>query len=183
VKPGKYKARLETTNGSSETEITLLSNPNIYATEDEWNEQQNILKTIFSNITEIHNAVNDMRRVKKQLQNQVEVLKEKLGSEKVLTEAKNLLKSVEIWESNIVESRIQNGQDVINWPSKINSEFFNIKGLVDAPDPRVTQGIKTRLADLQNEWGIQKKNLDILKKSILDYNQLYKSQQLDAIIL
>lgn len=93
------------------------------------------------------------------------------------------MKSIEGWESNIVESRIQNGQDVINWPSKINSEFFNIKGLADSQDPRVTQGIKTRLADLQTEWNTQKKNLEALRKSILDYNQLYKSQQLDAVIL
>ena len=54
VKPGKYKAKLETKNGSSETEITLLSNPSIQATEAEWDEQQSILKTIVSNITEIH---------------------------------------------------------------------------------------------------------------------------------
>ena len=183
VKPGKYKAKLETKNGNAETEITLLPNPNIQATETEWNEQQSILKTIVSNIKEIHTTVNEVRRVKKQLQNQVDVLKEKAGAEKVLAEAKNLLKSIEGWESNVVESRIQNGQDVINWPSKINSEFFNIKSLADVPDPRVTQGIKNRLSDLQNEWNTQKKNLEPLKKSILDYNQLYKSQQLDAIIL
>jgi hypothetical protein len=183
VKPGKYKAKLETKNGSAETEITLLSNPSIQATEAEWNEQQSILKTIVSNITEIHKTVNEVRKVKKQLQNQVDVLKDKTGAEKVMTEAKNLLKSIEGWESNIVESRIQNGQDVINWPSKINSEFFNIKGLADSPDPRVTQGIKTRLADLQSEWNTQKKNLEALRKSIMDYNQLYKSQQLDAVIL
>jgi hypothetical protein len=93
------------------------------------------------------------------------------------------LKSIDTWESTIVESRIQNGQDVINWPSKINSEFFNIKMLADSPDPRITQGIKNRLSDLQSEWNTQKKNLESIKKSILDYNQLYKSQQLDAVIL
>ena len=183
VKPGKYKAKIETKLGNAETEITVLANPSIQATEAEWNEQQSFLKTIVSNIGEIHKTVNEIRRVKKQLQNQTEILKEKNGAEKVLTEAKNLLKSIEGWESNVVESRIQNGQDVINWPSKINSEFFNIKVLADAPDPRITQGLKNRLADLQAEWTTHKKNLESIKKAILDYNQLYKSQQFDAIIL
>ena len=183
VKPGKYKVKLESKNESAEADITLLSNPNILATDAEWNEQQQILKTIVSNIIEIHKAVNEVRKVKKQLQNQIDVLQEKSSAEKVLNEAKSLLKNIDAWESNIVESRIQNGQDVINWPSKINSEFFNIKGLADTPDPRVTQGIKTRLADLQTEWNTQKKNLESLKKAILDYNQLYKSENLQAIIL
>lgn len=183
VKPGKYKVKLETKGSSDETEIILLSNPNIQATDAEWNEQQNILKTIVSNITEIHKAVNEIRKVKKQLQNQVEIWKDKAGAEKVLSEAKSLVKNIEGWESNIVESKIQNGQDVINWPSKINSEFFNIKGLADSPDPRVTQGIKNRLADLQSDWNTQKQKLEALRKAVLDYNQLYKSEGLDAIVL
>ena len=81
-----------------------------------------------------------------------------------------------------MEGRIQNGQDVINWPSRLNVEFFNIKRLADAPDPRITQGIKARLADLQAQWNAEKGKLEAIKKSVAAYNTLYKSQQLEALI-
>ena len=110
-------------------------------------------------------------------------MKENTAAQKVLDEAKKLVKDIDAWEANIVEGRIQNGQDVINWPSKINVEFFNILNRADAADPRITDGVKKRLSDLQSQWAAEKSKLTAIKKSIADYNSLYKSQQLDAIQL
>lgn len=181
--PGKYKAVLTVNGEVSETELTVLPNPNINATEKDWVEQQQILAEIVSSISDMHKQVNDMRKVKKQLTHHTEIFKDNKTGEKILAEAKKLTKEIDAWESNIVEGRIQNGQDVINWPSKLNAEFFNIKGLADAPDPRITQGIKTRLGDLKTQWSNEKAKLNALKKSVADYNALYKSQQLEAVVL
>jgi hypothetical protein len=159
-----------------------LPNPNISATDNDWNEQQQILSTIVSSISEMHQQVNDLRKVKKQLSHHTEIFKGVKSAENILGEAKKLIKDIDNWESTIVEGRIQNGQDVINWPSKLNVEFFNIKGLADAPDPKITQGIKNRLADLQSQWNAEKIKLTVIKKSITAYNALYKSQQHEAII-
>lgn len=182
VPPGKYKAQLNFNGTISETEMIVLANPNISATENDWNEQQQILSSIVSSISEMHQQVNDLRKVKKQLTHHSDIFKGVKTAEKVLDEAKKLIKDIDAWESNIVEGRIQNGQDVINWPSKLNVEFFNIKGLADAADPKITQGIKTRLADLQSQWNAEKIKLSAIKISLAAYNTLYKSQQLEAII-
>ena len=127
--------------------------------------------------------MNEIRKIKKQLVQQSEFLKENKTAEKVLEEAKKLTKDIDAWEANIVEGRIQNGQDVINWPSRLNVEFFNVLSRADAADPRITDGVKKRLSDLQSQWTSEKSKLTAIKKSISDYNALYKSQQLDAIQL
>lgn len=181
VVPGKYKARLEFNSTIAETGITLLPNPNIAASEKDWAEQQQILSVIVAAISEMHQAVNDIRKVKKQLAYHSEIFKEVKAADKIIEEAKKLIKDIDAWEADIVESRIQNGQDVINWPSKLNAEFFNLKALADAADPRITQGIKNRLADLQTKWASEKEKLNTIKKSLADYNIVYKSQQLEAI--
>lgn len=182
VAPGKYKAQLNFNGIISETEIAVLPNPNISATDSDWDEQQKILSSIVSSISEIHQQVNDFRKVKKQLTHHTDIFKEVKSAEKVLDEAKKLIKDIDAWESTIVEGRIQNGQDVINWPSKLNVEFFNIKNLADAADPKITQGIKNRLADLQSQWSAEKLKLEAIKKTVGAYNTLYKSQQLEAIV-
>jgi len=183
VPPGKYKAELNVNGAISETEITLLPNPNIVATEKEWIEQQQVLQSIVTSISEMHQRVNEFRKVKKQLNNQIDVLKENKSAEKIIEQAKALIKEIDIWEGNIVEGRIQNGQDVINWPSKLNAEFFNIKGLADATNPKITEGIKIRLADLQAQWEKEKAGGLNIKKSIEAYNEQYKALKLDAIQL
>ena len=182
VPPGKYKAQLNFNGTIAETEMMVLANPNISATPADWNEQQQILSSIVSSISEMHQQVNALRKIRKQLAHHSDILKGVKPAEKVLGEAKKLIEGIDAWESNIVEGRIQNGQDVINWPSKLNVEFFNIKRLADAPDPRITQGIKARLADLQSQWNAEKGKLEAIKKSVAEYNALYKSQQLEALI-
>ena len=183
VPPGKYKAELNVNGTISETEITLLPNPNIVATEKDWTEQQQVLRSIIASISEMHQRVNELRKVKKQLNNQIDVLKDNKSAEKIIEQAKELIKEIDGWEANIVEGRIQNGQDVINWPSKLNAEFFNIKGLADATNPKITEGIKIRLADLKAQWEKEKAAGSTIKKSIENYNEQYKALKLDAIQL
>ncbi len=182
VPPGNYKAQLNFNGTIAETEMTVLANPAIAATAADWNEQQQVLASITAAISEMHQQVNELRKIRKQLVHHSDILKGVKPAEKVLGEAKKLIESIDAWESNIVEGRIQNGQDVINWPSKLNVEFFNIKRLADAADPRITQGIKTRLADLQAQWNAEKGKVEAIKKSLAAYNTLYKSQQLEAVI-
>ena len=181
VAPGKYKAKLDFNHQTSETDILLLANPKINATENDWKEQQDILATITANISDIHQQVINIRKLKKQLTQQIEILKEVKTADTVVTEAKKISKEIDDWEKNIVESRIQNGQDVINWPSRINTEFFNIKGVADAADPIITQGTKARLADLQAQWQTEKAKLREIKKMIINYNSLYKMKGLEAV--
>ena len=183
VAPGQYRAKLELNGNTTETDLTIFGNPNINATAKDWEEQQQVLSSITSAISDIHRNVNEIRKIKKQLVQQTEFLKENKTAEKVLEEAKKLTKDIDAWEANIVEGRIQNGQDVINWPSRLNVEFFNVLNRADAADPRITDGVKKRLSDLQSQWTSEKSKLTAIKKSISDYNALYKSQQLDAIQL
>ena len=110
-------------------------------------------------------------------------MKDNKSAEKIIEQAKELIKEIDAWEGNIVEGRIQNGQDVINWPSKLNAEFFNVKGLADATNPKITEGIKIRLADLQAQWEKEKAGGLNIKKSIEAYNEQYKALKLDAIQL
>ena len=183
VAPGNYTAKLTHHKTVKEVKFKVLPNPGITASEADWKEQQGILETISTSISEIHQSVIDLRKVKQQLQHHATVYKDNKQADTVVSKAKTLVKTMDEWESNIVESRIKNGQDVINWPSKINAEFFNIKGVADAPNPKITSGLKARLADLQKEWAAEKEKLQGIKQSIKEYNQLYQSKQLDAIQL
>lgn len=184
IAPGRYRAVLTYKNNSSKTEFEILPDPNTKTESSAWGEQQIILERIIGNITEMHKAVNDMRKVKKQVENYNEQLKDKPGDKELVESGKNLIKKIDEWESNIVETRTRNFQDVINWPSKLNAEFFNLRGLIDAHDPRVTQGIKTRLADLEAQWAKHRNVLnEDLKKKIGEYNVLFKSKNLPALVL
>ena len=97
---------------------------------------------------------------------------------------KELVKKMEAWESDLIETRQKNFQDVINWPSKLNAEYFQLLGVADTHDPRITQGAKERLADLQKKWEASKAQLQELKeKDIASYNKKFSEAGIPAVIL
>ncbi len=181
--PGKYKAIISFRGAFNETEFTIVPDPNLKVTNEEWTIQQTFLERVKDNICAIHTAINNMRRVKKQVENYNELLKDKKENKELVNVGAALIKKISEWESNLVETRQKNFQDVINWPSKLNVEFFNLKSLADVHDPRITDGLKTRLADLEAEWAKHKAVLDgDLKKVVDEYNQKFKQANFPALI-
>ena len=161
----------------------MAADPNLKVSAADWNEQQSFLKKVGENISAIHTAILNMRKVKKQVENYNELLKDKKENKELIDAGKALIKKIDEWEANLIEIRQRNFQDVINWPSKLNAEFFNIKGLADVHDPRITNGLKVRLADLEAEWNKYKTTMEVeLKKSIDEYNQKFKSANFPAVI-
>ena len=181
VSPGKYKAQLKYKKEIVETSLTVLPNPNIKAMDVDWQEQQLFLENITAIISNIHITVNQFREIKKQLQYYSETLGKIASAKVIVNAADSLIKKIDQWESAIIESRTQNGQDVINWPSKLNVEFFYLKGLVDISDPKVTQGVKNKFADLQLQWQNEKSKLQGINTAVAEFNALYKTTSIEAI--
>ena len=184
VAPGKYKARFIYKSDSAETELEILQDPNLHATAADWNEQQQFLTRVEKNIIEIHTAVNDMRKVKKQIESYNDLLKSSTENKDLVDAGKQLIDKINKWEAELVETRQKNFQDVINWPSKLSSGFMNLKILADSHDPRITQGLKDVLSDLEKEWAKYKQvRVDELMKDVDAYNAKFKSKNLPAILL
>jgi photosystem II stability/assembly factor-like uncharacterized protein len=183
VAPGRYKARIKFKGETSETEFDLLGDPNLKVTNEDWIAQQQIIQQAEEGLKEVHNSVNNMRKVKKQVEGYNELLKNDTNAKDIVNVGKEILKKLEKWESNLIEPRSKNGQDVINFQNKLNSEFLQIRSVADAHDPRITQGAKERFADVQTEWAKHKRTMqEIVTKDITDYNKLFKDKNLPALI-
>jgi len=182
VRPGEYKAILKAKGQSSETSVTLLPNPLIEGlTDSDWAEQNTMLDRIRTDISDVHSAINSMRKVRQQLLAQADVYASVKGADTLVKEAKRIAKNLEDWESNVLETKATGGQDLINYAAKLNLEFFSLYGYVDVADPRVTAGARERLADLEQQWSAAKEKLAPIKVSIAKYNALVRAKQVDAV--
>jgi wobble nucleotide-excising tRNase len=125
-----------------------------------------------------------MRKVKKQLENHQELLKNRNEMKDVVDAGKDLIKKIDAWEGNLVQVRQKNFQDVINFPSKLNTEFFAVRSVVDVHDPRVTQGARDRFADLEKEWSTYQQQMKSLQSNDLaKYNDLFKQKNIPAVVM
>ena len=184
VAPGKYKARLKFKGEVSETDFELIQDTKLVATSADWNEQQQLLTQLCNRIEEIHNSVNTMRGVKKQIEGYNESLKDKSDAAEVIKTGKELIKKIEQWESNLVQTKQKNFQDVINFPSKLNTEYFAIRSVLDVHDPRVTQGARDRFNDLEKQWAVYKEQMkNLVDNDISAYNKIFKEKNIPALLI
>lgn len=184
VVPGTYTFRLLLEGQISETDVTILPNPKIKASEADFKEQQELLKTIESTIKSIHESVISMRSAKTQLKAYANLLKENEQADTLIEKGKELITRIDTWEQNLIQPKQKTFQDVINYNNKLNAQLAHLKGYINAEDPKVTQGAKERLKDLLLDW----KTFDNEKKDIINiemsvYNNLYKSLKLPALII
>ena len=183
VAPGHYKARVKFKSETSETEFDLISDPNLSVSTADWVAQQQIIQQAEEGLKDIHNAVNNMRKVKKQIEGYNDLLKGDPNAKDIVNSGKEIVKKLEKWESELIEPRTKNSQDVINFQNKLNSEFLQLRSTVDVHDPRVTQGARERFSDIQADWSKHKKTMqDLVNKDIGNYNRMFKDKNLPALI-
>ncbi len=181
--PSRYKARIKFKGETAETEFDLVGDPNLKVTAEDWNTQQQMIRQAEDGLREVHNSVNNMRKVKKQLEGYNELLKNDANAKDIINAGNEILKKLEKWENNLIEPRMKTGQDIVNYPGKLGSEFLQIRSIADSHDPRVTQGAKERFADVQADWAKYKKTMqEIVTKDISNYNKLFKDKNMPALI-
>jgi hypothetical protein len=111
-------------------------------------------------------------------------LKDKEDAKALYQAGQDLIQKLVDWEAKLVETRQANFQDVINFPSQLNAQYFDLRSTVDVHDPRLTAGSKQRLLDLDEEWAGYKSDLKLLiKNDIWEYNEKFKAQNLPAVII
>lgn len=184
VAPGTYTLRLSTEGQTVETQATVLPDPKVDGTPMDYAEQQSVLNKIDETLTQMHDAVNQMRTAKTQLTGYKKLLKDNETAKPLLENGDKLLERITAWEEKLIQPNQKTFQDVINFRNQLNAEFMHLKGFVDVAEPKVTEGAKERLRDLLAQW----KTYEDEKNAIVDdgmqvYNQLYKSLDIPAIIL
>lgn len=184
VGPGAFTLRLTLGKKSVETSATILPNPVITSSSEDFKEQQQFLINIESVLRDMHSSVNMMRSAKSQLKHYATLLKGNKDAKSLLDKGKALLKRINSWEEHLIQEKQKTFQDVINFNNKLNSQLIRLMNYIDQADPKVTRGAKQRYDDLMKDWNLYKNERDaIIKTGMKAYNELYRSLNLPALIL
>jgi len=174
--PGKYKAKLVVNSDSTEIEFVIKIDPRSNASQEDLQAQFDFLIEIRDKLTEIHQAIIDIRKIKEQLSS----LKKRLDTEshKDLIEMTNELNNkISRIEKELYQIKNQSRQDPLNYPIKLNNKLASLAGSVSNGDNRPTdqsivlkneliKAIDLELAKFEN---IKKFDLPKFNKAVLDH--------------
>ncbi len=184
VAPGNYTLRLTLEGDVVETEITMLPNPAINSSLQDFVQQQKMLITIENTIRDMHESVIQMRSAKTQLDSYAKLLKDNENAKPLMEKGEALTKRINSWEENLIQAKQKTFQDVINFNNKLNAQLIQLKSYLDQADPKVTNGATERFNDLLKDWQVYENERDaIIGTEMKAYNSLYKSLDIPALII
>jgi len=183
VAPGQYFARLNTGKEEKSTTITILPDPRINATAADYLQQQQMQDAAENKIKEIHENVNQMRLVRKQLKDFLEIITDTLRYKAVMEEGHKLAKKITVWEEKLVQPKAQSNDDIINFVNMLSADYIFLKGEMDVNIPAVTGGQQERLTELNGQWQPIKNEYMDIQKQVADFNALCRKFNIEKITI
>ncbi|WKN43376.1 WD40/YVTN/BNR-like repeat-containing protein [Tunicatimonas pelagia] len=137
--PGKYTARLTLNGESQEQPFEILKDPRVKSTQEDLQAQFNFLIDVRDKLSEAHQAVIDIRNLRKDLDYVKAKLKDNPNSKTILKATQELNDEMTIIENNIHETRNEAYQDPLNFGIKLNNRLAYLATHESAGEFRPTE--------------------------------------------
>jgi photosystem II stability/assembly factor-like uncharacterized protein len=136
--PGTYKARLTVNGESVEQDFEILKDPRVNSSLADLQAQFDFLIEVRDKLSEAHQAVIDIRNLRKDLNYLQEKLKGNAKAEAIVEATKALNEEMTVIENNIHETRNEAYQDPLNFGIKLNNRLAYLATHESAGDFRPT---------------------------------------------
>jgi hypothetical protein len=182
VVPGMYQVRL-TVDGKTATEnFEVKPDPRVSTSAAEYAKQLELGLKIRDKVTETHNAIIQIRDVRKQVD---DLLKRIAGqpSYKVINDAATALKkNLASVEESLYQTKNQSSQDPLNYPIRLNNKLAALAGVVQSADTAPTEQSYAVYDEIVVQIDAQiAKVAQIMKTDVPAFNQLVRDQNIPAV--
>jgi len=184
VVPGIYSVVLKVDGQEQSTQLFIQGDPRISVADADYTRQDDLLKKLEKDVTDIHVAVTRMRGVQRQLNELTELIASDASKAEAVKTAKSIVEKIQIWENKLIQPKSQSYDDVINFVNKLSANIIFVHGEVNSNVPYVTAGAIARYEELHDEWVVYKNEMDtLLKKDVAAFNALCQSLSISNILL
>jgi photosystem II stability/assembly factor-like uncharacterized protein len=181
--PGEYQAVLHVGDDSLQTTFTLLIDPRVSASQEDLQDQFEFLIETRDLLSAMHQAIIDMRLVRKQLED----LKAKTNEEEnptIIEEAIRIDSLMTHIENAFYQTKNQSEQDMLNYPIMLNNKLGHLSALANMGYNKPTDQMYELKEELEIEINthLEKWN-SIQNTDIKILNQMVRSANVDAIYI
>ena len=167
VPPGNYKASFRINQDSTVLSFRIAKDPNYQITETDYRAQYEMLTKIRDKFEAVQNTVKQIRKLRADINNLKDQLKDSYPAE-LDSLGKDLVKKTTQIEERLHQTKAKSGQDVLNYPIRINDKLSGLFDAVNQHTAPTAQSIEA--------WEDLKLLAD---QALLDYEKL-KSNEVRA---
>jgi len=179
--PGNYFAKFKSGNDSMEVPFTILGDPNYKTSQAEYETQFNHLLAIRDKSSEIMKAIKNIRDVRQQMTDFSGRVGRAIPKE-VKQQIDTINKQMTAVEEALHQTKAKSGQDVLNYPIKLDDKLSSIYNAASAGQSGLSQQSKDAYAELVVQIDEQLNKLKkIMNEDVAKLNQLIHEKTLPVI--
>ncbi|HEY2496792.1 MAG TPA: glycosyl hydrolase [Candidatus Angelobacter sp.] len=184
VVPGKYQVRLTVQGKQYTAPLEIVPDPRLKVTQQDLEKQFDLLIKIRERVTQTHETVNQIRDIRAQITELNKRLENQPQGKAVAEAGKQLDKKMTEVEEVLIQTKAKSGQDVLNYPIRLNNYLVALGGVVESADSAPTQASYEVFDMLSKQVDEQLARWkQILSTDVPAYNEVVKKQEVPAIIL
>ena len=182
--PGTYQVRLTVLGKSYTAPLEIKADPRRKVSQEDLAKQFDLLVKIRDKVTETDDAIIQIRDVREQVNAENKRLKNDPREKTVADAGKALDKKMTAVEEELIQTKAKSGQDVLNFPVRLNNHLVALGGVVGSADSAPTKQsyeVFTMLSQAVDEQLAKWKAL--VSTDVAAYNNLVKQQEVPAIMV
>lgn len=182
IVPGRYQVRLTVDGKVVGTQgFEVRKDPRISTTQEEFQKQFDLLKKTNAKLTETHEAILEIRDLRKQFEDLSARLRP--DQKELKDKAAEIVKAITAVEEELMQTKIKSGQDALNFPIKLNNKLAALSSTVDTADAQPTTQSYAVYDDLVGKIDAQlAKFAKIKSEDIAAFNKMFSDKGLPVVV-
>jgi photosystem II stability/assembly factor-like uncharacterized protein len=184
VPPGSYQARLTLGDSSQTVSFRVEADPRIDTSQGDFDAQFALTKSIWQSLSDSHTALGNIRDIRGQVED-IEKRLAAIGKGEGLEEASKAVNdSLSEIEKKIYQTRNEAGQDILNYPPKLDNQLIGLMMVVETADARPTDGAMQFYQELVEELEGYEAEIDaVVGSELAAFDELVRQIHPGAIIV
>ncbi len=182
--PGTYQVRLTVLGKTYTAPLEIKADPRLKIGQEDLAKQFDLLLKIRDKITETDDTIIQIRDLREQINTIGTRLKSDPRAKVIADAGKTLDTKMTVVEEALIQTRAKSGQDVLNFPVRLNNHLVALSGVVGSADSAPTKqsyevfDMLSKTVDEQlAKWKV------ILSTDVAAYNNLVKQQEVPALMV
>jgi hypothetical protein len=182
VVPGTYQVRLTVDGKTMSESFEVKPDPRLVTSPGDYAKQVELGLKIRDKVTETHNAIIQIRDVRKQVDDLLKRIAGQPGFKVINDAATTLEKNLTAVEESLYQTKNQSSQDPLNYPIRLNNKLAALAGVVASADAAPTEQSYAVYDELVVQIDAQLAKLtQIMKNDVPAFNQLVRDQNIPAV--
>ena len=184
VVPGTYQVKLTADGKSFNQTFEVKTDPRLTISEGDYAKQLELGLKIRDKLSETHNAIIQIRDVRRQVDDLLKRVKDQASFKPIETAALTLNKSLTAVEEVLYQTKNQSSQDPLNFPIRLNNKLAALGGVVTQGESAPTDQSYAVYNELSALIDAELQRLaQIMQNDLPKFNQLVKDQNVPAVVI